>query len=252
MIERNGMTLKISKKPPQRKTKPSTTGWHSLDTDQLLLWAYMWLERMENSRFSEPVRQWALRLHTNPTTLSERTQGLLRCNVIVADGKNDGWKTKALYTVTEPPTSVLRFAEAWWDVEVDRGKTLPVRKSVHGEARINSGAPRVRKSEHITTTSEQHHYRSESQNVFSNRTLSIDSVGVRKSVHGETRINTGAPRVRNSEHERLEGQLADAEKKLERLLAEYGPSETITKVQQSRVADLTAKIQAIRGGTDER
>lgn len=35
------MAIKVAKKPPKRKTKPRPTGWHSLDINELVLWAYM-------------------------------------------------------------------------------------------------------------------------------------------------------------------------------------------------------------------
>jgi hypothetical protein len=253
------MTLKITLKPPQRRTKQTTTGWHSLDRDELILWAFMWLERKDNSRFSEPARQWALRLHTTRTTLSRWIENLEHVNAIVADPKNgssgdDGWKTKALYTVTEPPASVLRFAQASWNVEAEQGK-LPASgpKVDHDETLANSGDARGPKVDHITTNNEQYQCKPVSMSVVKKESLSMDSVGGPKVGHCEVRMNSGDARVPKMDHEPEDDvalpkrQLADAENKLRRLLREYGPSEAITKVQQDRVADLTAKITAMQG-----
>ena len=207
------------------------TGWHSLDTDELLLWAYMWFERRENSRFSEPIRQWALRLHTTRSTLSRNLEGLIAVNVIYPDKKNagktnDGWKMTSTYTVTEPDASVLRYAEAWWGVEAERGKARPSVPTLgHGEPRLNSGAPRVPKVDIIATTHEQYQYRSGSQRDISNRTLSIDSVGVPLSGHGETLENADDSRVPKVDHEEnvsVEEQLQAAEAELKRLRRQMG------------------------------
>jgi len=209
------MTLKITSKPPRRKTKPTKTGWHSLTTDELLLWSYMFFERTGNSRFSEPVRQWAVRLHTTPSTIERNLRGLLAVHVVYPDKPakaKDGWNKTMTYTVTEPPASVLRLAQAWWHVEVTRGKSRPsVPKTVHDETRINSGDTRVPKTEHITTIHEQYKRPSESEELFSKSMLSMDSIGVPKTVHDETRINSGDVRVSKSEHG------GDVEKELLRL-----------------------------------
>lgn len=208
------MTLKIKSKPPLRKPKRKSEGWHSFDTNELALWAYMWSERKDNARFSEPVRRWALRLHTTPSSLVRWLQALLQAQVILAgkgDVDQDGWKTAAVYVVTEPPTEVLRFAGAWWELEAKRGRSVPI--SVHGETRINSGDARVPKVEHLTTNNEQHQYKPVSMSVVKKEPLSIDNVGVPKTVHGETRINSGdasVPKVEHDELSRVDAAIATA------------------------------------------
>src|SRR5260370_27425420 len=137
------------------EAQAAKTGWHSLDPDELLLWSYMWFERTGNSRFSEPIRQWALRLHTTHPTLLNRLQSLVAINVVYPDKKNirktnDGWRKTGIYTVKEPPACVLRFARASWDVDAERGEALPSGQKVdHGETPVNTGAPRGQEVDHI-------------------------------------------------------------------------------------------------------
>ena len=148
------------------------------------------------------LRQWALRLHTTHPTLSNRLQKLIAVNVVYPDKKNagkanDGWKMTAIYTVTEPPASVLRFTQAMWAVDAERGKAFPSgQKADHGETPVNTGAPRGQKADHITTTNRQNIYMS----VFSNRELPVDSIGGQKADHGETPVNIDDSRVRKVDH----------------------------------------------------
>lgn len=218
---------KLTKTPPKRRTRPTKTGWHSLDKEELLLWAYMWFERTGNSRFVESLRPWALRLHTTRTTLSRNLEGLIAAKVVYPDKKNiektnDGWQTTGAYTVTEPPASVLRYAGAWWEVEAERGKALPsVPKVGHGETLVNSGAPRVLKVDIIATTLNG----CNDNGSVNTRPLSIDSVGVPKVGHGETLGNIDDPRVPKVGHVAipLEDQLSAAEvewKRLRRLMSQ--------------------------------
>jgi len=139
------MTIKIKAKPPKRRARPTKTGWHSLTTDELLLWAYMWFERTGNARFSEPARQSALRLHTTHPTLLRHLQALININVVYPDAgrMKDGWIMTAKYTVTEPPAAVLRFVDAIWNLDAERGKARPGGPKVdHDRTRINSGDAR--------------------------------------------------------------------------------------------------------------
>jgi hypothetical protein len=208
----------------------------------------MWLERTGNSRFSEPQRQWALRLHTARMTLSDRLEKLTAANVIYLDKKKgktkDGWNIRDVYTVTEPPASVLRMAQAAWDVDADRGKALPCgRNLVHDETRINTGDARGPESVHITTNSNQPLHRSVPTGVVGIGTVVIDSVGGRNLGHGEARINIDDSRGPTSVHP-LTAELEDAKNKLGRLRQTVG-NEAFIEVQRERIADLEARL----GGT---
>ncbi len=240
------MTLKINKftTPPKRRTRPTKTGWHSLDVDELLLWSYMWFERKENCRFSEPIRQWALRLHTTHPTLLNRLQKLIAVNVVYPDRKNtgkmdDGWKMTSVYTVTEPPASVLRLTQAMWEVDAERGKALPSGQKVeHGETRINTGAPSGQKADHIATTNGQNSYKS----VISNRPLSIDSVGGQKADHGETSINIDDSRGQEVEHDAKNLRAALAEEQDELATWERVGNKKGAEACHQRIAKLKAQL----------
>lgn len=197
--------MKITSTKKSKHTRPTKNGWHTLTTDELTLWAYMWLERTENSRFSQPVRPWAIRLHTTSSTADRQLKKLTTAGVIYPDGKNgqkasDGWKVTAVYFVQEPPAEVLGLAYALWAVNAVRGKASPVPQMGHAEGCVNSGDARVPEVEHLTTLCNQCKPLSESPSVISYGTLSIDSVGVPKAGHGEGCVNIDDSRVPDLDH----------------------------------------------------
>jgi hypothetical protein len=184
MMPQKVETMKINKNQSPKRTKPTQTDWHSLTTDELVLWAYMWLGCTNNSRFSESQRTMALRLHVIRETLKDRLKKLVAKSVIYLDKKKapakDGWNFQDSYTVTNPPACVLRMAHAVWAVGVERGQPAPYGwKPVHGETRVNIDDTRGLDSTHLTTLCNQCKQLSESPSVISYGTLTVDSVGGR-------------------------------------------------------------------------
>jgi hypothetical protein len=198
--------MKVHKKSKSTKPKPK----ERLKPEVAFFWVYAWLESSK-SKFAERKEVTGTRLHIRPASLTDRIKAVVAAGKMFLDKRSvgrdaNGYERVRVYTVVQPPDSLIRAARNWWEYEEAFGVQSPQRKSVAADTRVNSGDEPQRNSVLITADSSNHQLsavnESESVNKFLQHDIQHISTtevqGERKSVAAQVTTNQQVEPERNS------------------------------------------------------
>ena len=182
---------KSTKPKPKERLKPEVA----------FFWVYAWLES-NKSKFAERKEVTGTRLHIRPPSVTDRIKAVVDAGKMFLGKRSvgrdaDGYEKVRVYTVVQPPDSLIRAARNWWEYEEAFGILSPQRKSVAAESCINRGEDPQRNSVLITADSSNPELSTvnKSISIKENQQLNtlyintIESVGERKSVAAQVTTN---------------------------------------------------------------